>query len=163
MRKRGEVVLTEDHTQGRASERVAWKNQPSTHLNRTLTGRPDVPFRAGAYASLKLDVKYVGVPPLHAPPRAGPAGGPGRSTAERRRGTARAEQQGHDAYGRVEYASYRTPDTRLTRHFVLTAEGYLVVQDVLTTGKAMADWNAGQLAGSRRDYSLIVPHIFLEI
>jgi hypothetical protein len=58
---------------------------------------------------------------------------------------ASAEQHGEDAYGKVEYSSYLTPDTRLTRHLVLTAEGYLIVHDVLVPGKSMADWNAGQL------------------
>jgi hypothetical protein len=59
--------------------------------------------------------------------------------------TARAEQHGRDAYGRIDYAAYLTADSRLTRHLILTAEGVLVIRDVLTPGPLMKGWNAGQL------------------
>ena len=55
------------------------------------------------------------------------------------------EQRGRDAFGQISYESYITSDTTLTRRLVLTAEGPLVVHDVLTPGSSMAGWTAGQL------------------
>ena len=45
----------------------------------------------------------------------------------------------------MQYKSYITADSTLTRHLVLTAEGYLVVHDVLVPGRSMTGWQAGQL------------------
>jgi hypothetical protein len=145
VRKLGAVVLVQDRTQGQASERVAWKDLPSTHLNRKLVARPEGPFPPEKYSSLKLDVKYVGTRPYMHIRGLGQQVDLGDQLLTAELAGARTEQHGQDAYGRVDYASYRTRDTRLTRHFVLTAEGYLVVQDVLTPGQSMAGWEAGQL------------------
>ena len=50
-----------------------------------------------------------------------------------------------DAYGRVEFSSYVTPDTAWSRDLVLTREGVLVIYDRVTPGPMAKDHTVGPL------------------
>jgi hypothetical protein len=140
-----EAVTVDDHTQGKASERIAWQPLPSTEFKRRLVDHPAQAFDKKQYTSLKVDLKYVGERPYMHVRGLGKQVDLGDQLLLSEIDSAQTEQRGRDAYGRIVYRSYIMPDTALTRHLVLTAEGYLVVHDELTPGRSMAGWTAGQL------------------
>lgn len=145
LRSRAAVSLSEDHTQGKAAECVAWKSLPSGYFNRKLPPQAAGVFQAADYRYLKWDLKFRGARPYAHIHGLGQQVDLGDQLLEARIEGADAQQRDHDACGRVRYASYITPDTRLTRCLVLTAEGYLVLRDVLVAGREMDGWNAGPL------------------
>ncbi len=140
-----QVIVSSDHTQGQGSERLAWSTVPSEHLPRKLASPVAEPFTREKYDCLKLDFKYSGAKPYMHIRGLGEQVDLGDQILVAGPPEAVAEQHGVDSCGRVRYASYITPDSRLARTIVLTGEGALVVHDVLTPGKSMDGWEAGQL------------------
>jgi hypothetical protein len=145
LRKLTRVSLAKESSQGPFCEGVLWKPVPSEHIARKLATPPERSFGRDEYQHLKLDVKYHGGRPMMHIRGLGRQVDLGDQLLVSQLARARAEQRGHDAYGEVAYSAYITPDTSLTRYLVLTAEGCLVVHDVLVPGPSMKGWNAGQL------------------
>ncbi len=138
-------VASPDKTQGSASQSVAWNKVKTTIIGRTFPKPLPAPFTREQFTHLKLDVKYEGTRPYILVRGFGDEVEMGAQVLRPKLEAATAEQRGEDAVGRVSYQHYIQNDTKLTRQIVLTADGYLVIRDVLTPGPSMDGWNAGQL------------------
>jgi hypothetical protein len=139
-------INSTDKTQGNFSQRLEWKDVPSAEYRRKFSVEPIPPFTPDQYECLKLDLKYVGASKPYMHIRGlGEQMDLGDHMLPSQLAQATVEQRGRDAYARIEYKSYIRSDTRLVRQIVLTAEGCLVVRDVVTPGPSADGYNAGQL------------------
>ena len=143
--KRTEVICSDDRTQGAHSQRVAWQAVPSAEFKRQFPAGKEVVFSRSQYDTLKLDLKCTGQRPYMHIRGLGRQIDLGDQVLVSELPEVRVEQRGRDAAARLCYASYIHADCTLTRRIVLTAEGYLVVHDVLTPGQSMDGWNGGTL------------------
>ena len=139
------ITASPDRTQGQCSQQVEWKPLPSAEFQRKLPHRPTGAISLDRYPFLDLDLKYAGERPYAHIRGLGRQVDLGDQLLPAHVASAKAHQRSRDAYGQVDYDSYVTPDTTLRRQIVLTAEGCLVIHDILRPGSAMAGWRAGQL------------------
>ena len=145
--KSAAAVASPDHTQGSFSQRLAWSKigASPTRAFPTQLHAPDEPVDEARYTHLKLDLKYLGQRPYMHIRGLGRQVDLGDELLEAKVLAASVQQRGRDAYGQIEYGSYVERDSRVTRRFVLTAEGYLVIQDEIVPGPHADGWTAGQL------------------
>lgn len=152
-------ALSPDSTSGRAALRVTVK--PKASLFYSTRERYDLTFDVRDYTTIKYDWKYK------APARtisfilrpnndSGLDTKPGDINMMPSVLNPRAEDKAQDSYGEYTLNNYFGFDTTLTRKIVLTAEGYLIVQDRLLPGKSTDGYAAGPVwqqysAGDRGD------------
>ena len=139
------LLQSEDHTQGKYSQKVNWSAVPGQIYAHNFTNKNNFTFNGSDYNSLKLDVKYEGERPYMHIRGLGEQVDLGDMLLPSELSSASAEQQGGDAFGTVEYKMYLETGAQLTRKIALTSEGFLVVADILRPAKTMHGWNAGQL------------------
>ena len=142
-----EVAASSDHTEGQFSQRLNWsklKGGP-VRVFPLQPAEPEQPIDEQKYTHLKLDLKFTGKRPYMHIRGLGKQVDLGDQLLSALPKAARLEQRGHDAFGEIQYAAYVQGGCRATRRFVLTAEGYLMIQDEIVPGQGMAHWNAGQL------------------
>ena len=142
-----EAAASPDHTEGRSSQRLNWSKLKggAVRVFPLQPARPERPIDERKYTHLKLDLKFSGQRPYMHIRGLGKQVDLGDQLLSAAPKAARAEQRGRDAFGEIRYAAYVQGDCRATRRFVLTAEGYLMIQDEIVPGQGMAGWNAGQL------------------
>ena len=138
-------VSSSDKTEGAASQTIVWNQVRTQVIARNLPKPLPAPFTKEQYNQLKLDVKYEGIRPYILVRGIGAEVELGAYELRPQLKEASVEQRGRDAIGQVIYERYITSDTTLVRRILLTAEGYLLIRDVVTPGPSMNGWNAGQL------------------
>jgi hypothetical protein len=142
-----EAEAAADHTEGQFSQRLNWskiKGGP-VRVFPLQPAQPDQPIDEHEYTHLKLDLKFTGQRPYMHIRGLGRQMDLGDQLLPAAPKAARVEQRGRDAFGEIQYAAYIERGCRVTRRFVLTDEGCLVIQDEIVPGRDMAGWNAGQL------------------
>lgn len=138
-------VTSPDKTQGAASQEIAWNQVKTEGVDRVLPKLVPEPFTKQQYTTLKMDLKYEGTHPYILVRGFGEELEIGAQVLRPSLKSATVESRAGDSTGQVTFERYITDDTMLTRRIVLTAEGYLVIRDLLTPGPSMDGWNAGQL------------------
>jgi hypothetical protein len=138
-------VTSSDKTEGTASQTIVWNQVKTQVIGRNMPKPLPSPFSKEQYNQLKLDVKYEGIRPYMLVRGIGAEVELGAHELRPQLKDASVEQRQRDAMGQVSYERYIAGDSTLLRRIVLTAEGYLLIRDVLTPGPSMNGWNAGQL------------------
>ncbi len=139
------IDISSRSTEGAGSTEIAWRPLPSSEFKKTFAQPLAAPFSRNQFTGLKLDMQYSGARPYAHIRGLGQQVDLGDQLLESRLSGAHVEQRGRDAFGRIDHEHYITPDSKLSRRIVLTAEGWLVIHDILTPGAAMRDFRAGQL------------------
>jgi hypothetical protein len=144
--------LSDDRTEGRHSLRLPLVDGRHGHEITSLSGKS--PFDRSKFDVLKFDWKYEGSEAHWIFARWSPDWIKGGRNDifpwwEFYHGTVQsADAAGNavgDAYGRVAFSSYVTPDTAWSRDLVLTREGILVIYDRVTPGPMAKDHTVGPL------------------
>jgi len=144
--------LSDDRTEGRHSVRLPLVDGRHGHEITSLSSK--TPFDRSKFDVLKFDWKYEGSEAPWIFSRWSPDWIKGGRNDifpwwEFYPGTVQsADADGNavgDAYGRVAFSSYVTPDTSWHRDIVLTREGVLVIYDRVTPGPMARDYTVGSL------------------
>ncbi len=116
-------------------KRLLWghmNRQSKQSLVRTLGTGPEgtIRFKAGEFHTVKFDYKYEGeLPHVRLDGWYGKGADLGFAELPCTVADAQARQLGNDAWGRVDFTSYRGTGNELSRRMLLTEEGALIIVD----------------------------------